>query len=50
MQEVEDNKDINAIDISTPAPPPGPITRAPITRVCARQLNHQLSSLLSYCP
>jgi hypothetical protein len=48
MQEGEDDEDIATNDTSTPTPvsisttPLGPITRA-----CARQLTHQVSSLLS---
>ena len=50
---MEHDEDINTNDTSTPpptlavvtSPPPGPITRAR-----ARQLNHQVSSLLTSCP
>jgi len=41
MQEGEDDEDINTIDTSTPPPTPSPTPSGPITRACARQLNHQ---------
>ena len=51
MQEGEDDEDINAIDTSTPAPmPTSTIPPGPIIRARARQLNHQVSSLLSFGP
>ena len=46
MQEGEDDEDITANDTSTPSPP---VIAGPITRARARQLNHQVSSLLSSC-
>ena len=46
MQEGEDDEDINTNDTSTPTQVP---VSGPITRVRARQLNHQVSSLLSSC-
>jgi len=50
MQEGEDDEDINTIDTSTPPPTPSPTPSGPITRARARQLNHQVSSLLNSCP
>ena len=51
MQEGEDDEDINAIDTSTPAlTPTSTIPPGPIIRARARQLNHQVSSLLSFGP
>ena len=38
------DEDINTNDTSTPAPPP----LGPITRARARQLNHQVSSFLTF--
>ena len=46
MQEGEDDEDITANDTSTPSPP---VIAGPITHARARQLNHQVSSLLSSC-
>jgi hypothetical protein len=46
MQEGEDDEDIN----TTPTPTPSPAPLGPITRACARQLNHQVSSFLNSCP
>ena len=50
MQEGENDEDINTIDTSTPPPTPSPTPSGPITRARARQLNHQVSSLLNSCP
>jgi len=51
MQEWEDNEDINTTNTSTPAlTPASPIPLGPITPARARQLNHQISSLLSSYP
>ena len=47
MQEEDDDDDINTNDTSTPTQVP---VSGPITRARARQLNHQVSSLLSSCP
>ena len=47
MQQGEDDEDINTNDTSTPTKVP---VFGPITRTHARQLNHQVSSLLSSCP
>ena len=47
IQEGEDDEDINTNDTSTPTQVP---VSGPITRARARQLNHQVSSLLSSCP
>jgi hypothetical protein len=47
MQEGEEDEDIHANDASTPTQVP---IACPITRTHARQLNHQVSSLLSSCP
>ena len=41
------DEDINTNDTSTPTQVP---VSGPITRACARQLNHQVSSLLSSYP
>jgi hypothetical protein len=46
MQEGEDDEDITANDTSTPSPL---VIAGPITHAHARQLNHQVSSLLSSC-
>jgi len=46
MQEGEDDEDITANDTSTPSPP---VIAGIITHARARQLNHQVSSLLSSC-
>ena len=46
MQEGDDDEDITANDTSTPSPP---VIAGPITCARARQLNHQVSSLLSSC-
>ena len=46
IQEGEDDEDINTNDTSTPTQVP---VSGPITRARARQLNHQVSSLLSSC-
>ena len=46
-QEGEDDEDINTNDTSTPTQVP---VSGPITHARARQLNHQVSSLLSFCP
>jgi hypothetical protein len=46
MQEREDDEDINTSDTSSPTQPiAGPLTRARV-----RQLNNQVSSLISSCP
>ena len=53
MQEGEDDEDINTNDTSTPPPTPAAATSpplGPITRARARQLSHQVSSLLTSCP
>ena len=47
MQEGEDDEDINTNDTSTPTEV---LVSGFITRARARQLNHQVSSLLSFCP
>jgi len=47
------DENINTNDISTPPPTPAVATSpplGPITRARARQLNHQVSSLLTSCP
>jgi hypothetical protein len=46
------DEDIHATDTSMPIQVPisGPITSGPITRARARQLNHQVITLLSACP
>jgi hypothetical protein len=52
MQEGENDEDIHTTDTSMPiqVPSSGPITSGPITRARARQLNHQVITLLSACP
>jgi len=53
IQEGEDDEDINTNDTSTPPPTPAAATSpplGPITRARARQLSHQVSSLLTSCP
>jgi hypothetical protein len=40
------DEDIN----TTPTPTPSPTPLGPITRVRARELNHQVSSFLNSCP
>jgi hypothetical protein len=52
MQEGENDEDIHTTDTSMPiqVPSSGPITSGPITRARARQLNHQVITLLSSCP
>ena len=47
MQEGEDDEDITTNDTSTPAQ--DRVIAGPITRARARQLNNQVSSLLSSC-
>jgi hypothetical protein len=49
MQEGDDDEDIHTTDTSMPIQVPisGPITRA---RARARELNHQVITLLSSCP
>ena len=47
MQEGEDDEDITTDDTSTPAQDRDQVIAGPITRARARQLNHQVSSLLS---
>jgi hypothetical protein len=47
MQEGEDDEDITTNDTSTPAQ--DHVIAGPITRARARQLNNQVSSLLSSC-
>jgi hypothetical protein len=48
MQEGEDVEDITTNDTSTPTPAStSAIPLGPITHACARQLTHQISSLLS---
>ena len=50
---VKGDEDINTNDTSTPPPTPAAATSpplGPITRARARQLNHQVSSLLTSCP
>jgi hypothetical protein len=46
------DEDIHTTDTSMPIQVPisGPITSSPITRARARQLNHQVITLLSACP
>jgi hypothetical protein len=46
------DEDIHTTDTSMPIQVPisGPITSGPITRARARQLNHQVITLLSACP
>jgi hypothetical protein len=46
MQEGEDNENIKTNGTSTPTSSP----LGPITRARARQLHHQVSSILSSCP
>ena len=48
----ETDEDIHTTDTSMPIQVPisGPITSGPITRARARQLNHQVITLLSSCP
>jgi hypothetical protein len=47
MQERENDKDIHTTDTSMPIQVP---IYGPITRARARQLNHQVITLLSSCP